>query len=85
MADWLKVFVLAPHVRVLAVNELPAGGTESAVRLEANVFGHHVEKRFTMTSQAEADFGFAEMSEIGAAYWLASEGAKREASHAGCL
>lgn len=85
MADWLKLFVLAPHIRVLIVNEGPAGGSAPALRLEAQVFGHHVETHFPMRSQAEADFGFMVTDELSVAYWLEGEGAKREADHARCL
>lgn len=85
MADWLKLFVLAPHIRVLAINEIPGGGDAPKVRLEANVFGHRVEKTFDFSSRAEADYGFAQLDDVAVAYWLEGEGAAREADHARCL
>jgi hypothetical protein len=85
MADWMRLFVLSPHVRVLVINEVPAGGDVPALRLEAKVFDHDVERRFPMRTQDEADYGFAVTDELSVAYWLTTEGAKREADHARCL
>lgn len=82
MADWLRIFPLSTHIRVVAVNEVPAGGTEPAIRLQARVYDTTVEKRFPMSSQAEADFGFGELDDTAVAHWLAGEGAKREAARA---
>lgn len=85
MADWLRLYQLSPHIRVLVINELPAGGSSPAIRLEARVFDEHVEQTFPMQTQAEADFGFSVTDELSVAYWLEGQGAKREASHARCL
>ena len=85
MADWMRLFVLAPHVRVLAINEAQAGGPDGVIRLEARVFGHSVERQFDHPSQAEANYQFGRLDPVSVANWLASEGAKREAEHARCL
>lgn len=85
MADWLRLFVLSPHIRVLAINEAPAGGPVGVVRLEARVFGHTVEGQYNLPTQAEADYEFAKLDAAGVAGWLAHEGAKREADHARCM
>lgn len=82
MADWMKLFVLSPHIRVLAVNEAPAGGPACVVRLEARVFGHSVERQYGHATQDEADFEFGRLDPVSVAAWLQSEGAKREAEHA---
>jgi hypothetical protein len=82
MADWMRLFVLSPHIRVLLINEIPAGGDVPALRLEARVFDQCVERSFPMSTQAEADFGFSVTDELSVAYWLTDEGAKREAEHA---
>lgn len=37
--DWLKVFKVAPHAVLMAVNECAGGADSCAVRLEGNVFG----------------------------------------------
>lgn len=85
MADWMRLFVLAPNVRVLAINEAPAGGPVGVIRLEARVFGHSVERQFSHQTQDEADYQFGRLDPASVANWLASEGAKREADHARCL
>ena len=82
MADWMRLFQLSPPIRVLLINEQPAGAEAPGLRLEARVFEHHVERHFPMESQADADYGFSVTDELSVAYWLQGEGEKREALNA---
>lgn len=56
-ADWIKVFKLAPHAVLLAVNEAGRGGA-CRVRLEGRVFGAtaSVVKHFATPAAAAAFF-----------------------------
>ncbi|HGK6498982.1 hypothetical protein GHU69_27095 [Pseudomonas aeruginosa] len=58
MSDWIKVFKVAPHVVLLAVNEAARGVDSCAVRLEGRVFGVRREavKHFATPAAAAAFF-----------------------------
>lgn len=67
-ADWIKVFKLAPHAVLMAVNEAGRGGA-CRVRLDGRVFGATASavKHFA-TPAAAADF-FAAYDEPAAEAW----------------
>lgn len=70
-ADWIKVFKVAPHAVLMAVNEAGRGGA-CGVRLEGRVFGAKasVVKHFA-TPAAAAAF-FAAYDEAAAEDWWRS-------------
>jgi hypothetical protein len=68
--DWIKVFKVAPHVVLLAVNECAGGADNCIVRLEGRVFGAKANalKPFA-TPEAAAAFFEAYDQEAAEAWW----------------
>ncbi|MBD3877454.1 hypothetical protein ACDX36_26380 [Pseudomonas aeruginosa] len=70
MSDWIKVFKVAPHVVLLAVNEAARGVDSCAVRLEGRVFGAKGEAmKLFPTPAAAAEFFDAYDQEAAEAWW----------------
>lgn len=70
MADWMKVFKLAPHIVAVAINELPGGGDCPALRLEARVFDETLNDRAVWSRQEDLDHVFADLDELAMAQWI---------------
>jgi len=72
VSDWIKVFKVAPHAVLMAVNEAARGVDCCAVRLEGRVFGAKGEtvKHFATRQAADAFFE-AYDQEAAEAWWCA--------------
>lgn len=68
--DWIKVFKVAPHAVLMAVNECAGGADNCTVRLEGNVFGAKgtAVKHFA-TPEAAATFFEAYDQDAAEAWW----------------
>lgn len=72
MSDWIKVFRVAMHAVLLAVNETGRNGGVCAVRLEGRVFGVRGEAVKHFPTPAAADSFFEALDKAAVEDWWRS-------------